>query len=173
MKLPLLLLFFLLASISEIQWGDRKLPDDASQQALTTINKRGGACWEHVIEIANRTRTDPWINVPVSASRDYVIQLAIRDLLAGTTPVEEISRRDAIINVFPNPSSGTVNFKLENAGEYRLQIYDATGKEVYSRNVFDQVIKWNTPYGGLYHYLLLKDGTRVSGSFLITKQVLL
>jgi len=61
---------------AQIQWSNRKLPDDASQRAIPTINKMGGACWEHVIEIANRTQTDPWINVPVSAGTDYVTQLA-------------------------------------------------------------------------------------------------
>lgn len=62
---------------AEIEWSNRKLPGDASQDALPTIDKSEGACWEHVIEIANRTNTDPWINVPVSASSDYVTQLAI------------------------------------------------------------------------------------------------
>jgi hypothetical protein len=61
---------------AQIQWSNRKLPDDAGQVDLPTINKMGGACWEHVIDIANRTQTDPWINVPVSASTDYVTQLA-------------------------------------------------------------------------------------------------
>jgi hypothetical protein len=60
----------------QLSWSQRKLPDDAGQVALSTIEKMGGACWEHVIEIANRTQTDPWINVPVSASSDYVTQLA-------------------------------------------------------------------------------------------------
>jgi hypothetical protein len=58
------------------EWADRKLPSDASQDRLSTIGKLGGACWEHVIDIANRTKTDPWINVPISASADYVSQLA-------------------------------------------------------------------------------------------------
>ena len=62
---------------TKIEWSNRKLPDDAGQRAIPTINKMGGACWEHVIDIANRTSTDPWINVPVSASTDYVTQLAI------------------------------------------------------------------------------------------------
>jgi hypothetical protein len=61
---------------AQLTWSQRKLPDDASQRAIPPIDKIGGACWEHVIEIANRTRTDPWINVPVSASSDYVTQLA-------------------------------------------------------------------------------------------------
>lgn len=61
---------------AQLLWSHRKLPDDASQKAIAPIDKTGGACWEHVIEIANRTRTDPWINVPVSAGTDYVTQLA-------------------------------------------------------------------------------------------------
>lgn len=58
------------------EWADRKLPTDASQRPVPTIGKNGGACWEHVIDFANRTRTDPWICVPISASTDYVTQLA-------------------------------------------------------------------------------------------------
>jgi hypothetical protein len=60
----------------QIEWVDRKLPDDASQRGIDPISKFGGACWEHVIELANRTQTDPWINVPVSASEDYIHSLA-------------------------------------------------------------------------------------------------
>ena len=61
---------------AQTQWADRKLPTDASQNGIPQIGKPVGACWEHVIELANRTQTDPWINVPVSASADYVAQLA-------------------------------------------------------------------------------------------------
>lgn len=61
---------------AQLPWSNRKLPDDASQKPMSAIDKMGGACWEHVIEIANRTQTDPWINVPVSAGTDYVTQLA-------------------------------------------------------------------------------------------------
>ena len=59
------------------EWTDRKLPTDASQSAINTIGKRGGGCWEHVIELSNRTQTDPWINIPVSATTEYITQLAI------------------------------------------------------------------------------------------------
>ncbi len=58
------------------EWTDRKLPADASQGPVPTIGKKAGACWEHVIDLANRTHTDAWINVPISASADYVTQLA-------------------------------------------------------------------------------------------------
>ncbi|MCB0395873.1 MAG: T9SS type A sorting domain-containing protein [Flavobacteriales bacterium] len=58
------------------EWVDRKLPTDASQVAVSTIGKQVGACWEDVIRLANRTQTDPWINVPISASADYITKLA-------------------------------------------------------------------------------------------------
>lgn len=58
------------------KWSERKLPTDASQSRISIIGKNGGACWEHVIELANRTKIDPWINIPVSADRDYVKKLA-------------------------------------------------------------------------------------------------
>jgi hypothetical protein len=61
---------------NQIEWVERKLPGDASQVRISTIGKNGGASWEYVIDLANRTHTDPWINVPISASTDYVTQLA-------------------------------------------------------------------------------------------------
>ena len=60
----------------ERELADRKLPTDASQNRMDAAGKKDGACWEHVIEIANRTATDPWINVPISASSAYILELA-------------------------------------------------------------------------------------------------
>jgi hypothetical protein len=81
------------------EWTDRKLLDDASQVAISTIGKREGACWEHVIDFANRTQTDPWINVPISASADYVTQLAI--LLQNTL--------DPTLNIYVESSNEVWN----------------------------------------------------------------
>ncbi len=58
------------------EWSQRKLTDDASQVAVGTIGKRGGACWEYVIDLSNRIKTAPWINIPVSATEDYITSLA-------------------------------------------------------------------------------------------------
>ena len=58
------------------EWADRGLPTHASQQRIEEIGKRAGAAWEYVIELANITNIDPWVNVPVSATTDYVRQLA-------------------------------------------------------------------------------------------------
>jgi hypothetical protein len=53
-----------------VEWADRTKPTDALQSG-----KRGVA-WEYGIELANKSKKDLWINVPVNASDDYVRQLA-------------------------------------------------------------------------------------------------
>lgn len=56
------------------RWPDRKLPQDATQ--LPWGSKQDGAAWEYVIELANVTGKDIWINIPVAADDDYIRQLA-------------------------------------------------------------------------------------------------
>ncbi|GAB4509451.1 MAG: hypothetical protein Tsb0026_09720 [Sulfuricaulis sp.] len=54
----------------QVNWVDRTLPTSATQQ------RPAGAAWEYVIELANLTGKDPWINVPDQATDHYVRQLA-------------------------------------------------------------------------------------------------
>ena len=55
------------------KWSDRHLPSDATQQSY---GNKHGIAWEYVIELANESNKDIWINIPVSADDDYVRQLA-------------------------------------------------------------------------------------------------
>jgi hypothetical protein len=59
-----------------VGWADRPTLDKKRTDAE-------GARWETVIELANTARRDPWINIPVRASDDYVRNLAtlLRDTL--------------------------------------------------------------------------------------------
>lgn len=65
------------------EWSGRKLPSDASQERIPQLGKMGGAAWEYVIRLSNEVKMDPWINIPLSATTDYVTKLAsmIRDSL--------------------------------------------------------------------------------------------
>ncbi len=58
------------------RWADRKLPADASQNSIPLIGKNGGAAWEYVIELSNLIKIDPWINIPVSATTEYITNVA-------------------------------------------------------------------------------------------------
>ncbi len=57
------------------EWADRAQLTDATWLDDATGHERG-APWETVVELANTTGLDVWINVPVAASDDYVAQLA-------------------------------------------------------------------------------------------------
>ena len=53
-----------------VDWKERAAPDDALQSSDR------GVAWEYGIMLANQTKKDLWINVPIRASDDYVKQLA-------------------------------------------------------------------------------------------------
>lgn len=53
-----------------VAWADCPKPDDATQATSR------GVAWEYVIDLANQTGKDLWINVPDRASDDYVRELA-------------------------------------------------------------------------------------------------
>ncbi len=48
-----------------------------------------GVPWEHVIALANQTQKDIWINIPVAADDDYVLQLArlLKSTLNGNSKI--------------------------------------------------------------------------------------
>ncbi|UYZ61489.1 T9SS type A sorting domain-containing protein [Hymenobacter weizhouensis] len=58
-----------------IDWADRKLPTDAIQ-AGGLGRKKEGMAWEHFIDLCNQVDKDIWVNIPVSATPNYVTQLA-------------------------------------------------------------------------------------------------
>ncbi len=58
-----------------IDWTDRKLPTDALQVAGLG-NKKEAVAWEHFIDLCNQVNKDIWVNIPVSATPNYVTQLA-------------------------------------------------------------------------------------------------
>lgn len=53
-----------------ISWSDRTSPLYYSQA------KFGGVAWEYVIDLANQTQKDIWINIPHKADDNYIQQLA-------------------------------------------------------------------------------------------------
>lgn len=66
-----------------LNWNDRRLPTDATQQSC---NAKYGVAWEYIVQLANRTGKDLWINIPVAATDDYITHLARmlkRDLKPG------------------------------------------------------------------------------------------
>ncbi|MEO8657129.1 MAG: hypothetical protein ABI693_01595 [Bryobacteraceae bacterium] len=57
-----------------LNWSDRRLITDATQQPT---GSKTGFAWEYAILLANQSGKDMWINIPVSATEDYIRQLAL------------------------------------------------------------------------------------------------
>src|SRR5512135_2417294 len=57
----------------DYNWSQRRLPTDSSQ--TDSYNGKIGVAWEDAVALANASNTDMWINIPASATNDYVLQL--------------------------------------------------------------------------------------------------
>jgi hypothetical protein len=82
-----------------VNWSDRTTPEKLRTEAYI-------AQWETVIDAANALNRDPWINVPVQASDDYVTNLAtlFRD------------RLNANLNVYVEYGNELWNFNIYDQG---------------------------------------------------------
>lgn len=105
----------------QVNWTDRIKPTDWSQYQPTTgygYQGKGGA-WEYLVELANETGKDAWINIPINASDDYVTKLA--QLLAyGSDGTNPYSSPQA------NPVYPPLNSNLRVYIEYSNEIWNAS-----------------------------------------------
>ena len=56
-----------------LEWSMRHVPTDATQ---VPYKGKYGLAWEYVVDMANATGKDIWINIPIASSDDYVRRLA-------------------------------------------------------------------------------------------------
>jgi hypothetical protein len=71
-----------------VSWDQRPRPSESLAMQHHRDGYEQGTAWLEVIQLANRTGTDPWINVPIHADDDYITQLAqlfAEELDAGLT----------------------------------------------------------------------------------------
>jgi hypothetical protein len=106
----------------EYHWNQRKLPDDPIQ-SQSFNGKRERAAWEHFIDLCNAANSDIWINVPVSASDDYVTNLA--QLLA--------TRLDASLNIYVENDN-----EIWNSAPAFIGTYHYNQDEAYDLGISDQ-----------------------------------
>ncbi|MCA9264894.1 MAG: hypothetical protein KDA60_13635 [Planctomycetales bacterium] len=71
-------------------WSQRRQPDEFIQTA--TAPAAGGVAWEHMIELANATGTDAWINVPHLVAADAVLNDTQDPDNTGDTYLRELAR---------------------------------------------------------------------------------
>jgi hypothetical protein len=82
-----------------VAWADRTTPEKLRSEAYI-------AQWETVIDAANAVNRDPWINIPVQASDEYVTNLAQLFL----------ARLNPNLNVYVEYGNELWNFSLRDQG---------------------------------------------------------
>jgi hypothetical protein len=92
------------------EWADRKQTDDASQNRIDAIGKIDGAAWEFVIALANKVQKDPWINIQLSATSEYVTRLAtmLKDSLDGSLNIY-VESSNEVWNTAPGFNQSSYN----------------------------------------------------------------
>ena len=91
-----------------------------------------------------------------------------------TSIIEEESRNS--IKVYPNPSEGNVNFKIENVGnilkDIELSIYSSLGQKVSDETISSGENEVNLSYleNGTYFYVLSYDDTPFKNGQLIIQK---
>lgn len=116
---------------NKLEWSDRRLPTDATQQR--TPQRAAGVAWEHAIEICNLTGKDMWLNIPIAATDDYIRELAT--LLRDTLKPE--------LNIYIENSNEVWNYSFGQYTYNKMGAIDEVGKgdaylndpEVRSSNV--------------------------------------
>jgi hypothetical protein len=67
--------FMFTNSLYDVTWANRPTIEN-TRAGMTPAGGSPGKPWERVIELANATNTDAWINVPVKADATYYVELA-------------------------------------------------------------------------------------------------
>lgn len=106
---------------SQVNWSDRVLPTAPSfNRHPSGYGWQGtGGPWEHVIELANETGKDAWINLPLKATDAYVRNVAL--LFAyGSDGVNPYSSPQA------NPVYPPLNPNLKLYVEYSNEVWNSS-----------------------------------------------
>ena len=94
---------------AEVDWAERKRADFALQGGNAV--HRESVCWEHYIQLANQSNLDIWVNVPISASQDYVTGLAqlLKDSLDPQLNIYVENDNEIWNTAFPFSNTNTYN----------------------------------------------------------------
>jgi hypothetical protein len=102
---------------TQTNWSDRPLPTWASFQRNPGGVGIGGP-WEHVIQLANETRKDAWINIPINATDAYIKNVALM-FAYGSDGVNPYTSPQA------NPVYPPLNANLKVYVEYSNEVWNS------------------------------------------------
>jgi hypothetical protein len=135
----------------EYHWDQRKLPEDIIQ-SQPFMGKRERAAWEHFIDLCNAANADIWINVPISASDDYVTSLA--QLLA--------IRLDESLNIYVENDNEIWNSAPAFIGTYQYNLAEANDLGITEQeNIARRAVELAGLFAGVFGQNEINNRVRV------------
>ena len=97
------------------------------------------ADWHEV----SQTRIGVWSvgNIIVENIQPGEYTLAVWDKQIVGSP--EIEAKEDIVNIYPNPSKGKLNFEFPQKGKYMVMLYDSSGKQIDKFQINARKGSWN------------------------------
>ncbi len=135
----------------EYHWDQRKLPGDPIQ-SQPFMGKRERAAWEHFLDLCNAANADIWINVPISASDDYVTSLA--QLLA--------TRLDESLNIYVENDNEIWNSAPAFFGTYQYNLAEANDLGITEQeNIARRAVELASLFAGVFGQNEINNRVRV------------
>ncbi len=157
-------------------WGknsDGQLGNGSFVSSLVAVQATGittgsaiAAGYGHALAILNNGTTWAWgrgANGQLGNGATAKSTVPVQVNVCGATGVEEYSK-NSTISVFPNPSTGLFNVKLNSNSDSSIEIINTLGQTVYSESVFteNQIINLQHLQSGLYSVKIYENGKFVS-----------
>lgn len=106
--------------------------------------------------------------VRITDSNGCVYMYSAGYAYTNTTSVAELSAAD-LIHVYPNPTSGEINFEIRYEGEFATALYDPSGRQIATGNNQKKLDLSNYPNGLYLLKIQTADGQNAQQKILLTR----
>lgn len=157
---------------------DKSDPSLATASATTAVFVPTASQWR-----AETVDMTPYVGqqhvmVKIVAVSGYGNNLYVDDVNLTTAVGIHENTTETAVEIYPNPvnDAANVNINLANAGEVSLEVYNAFGQIVYTRNLGNMAAgQYNTTFNGsdlnsgLYYMNVIIDGARIVKKFSVAR----
>ncbi len=117
--------------------------------------------------------------IPAEQSPNRTALLVVTYEVSGSVVVFELgdmvpssvndNKITSSVRTYPNPSNGTVRFKLNNSSDAELEIYNSLGEMIYTESFNSETVVSEDilNISGVYYYSVQNNGVRTSGKVIV------
>jgi hypothetical protein len=114
-----------------------------------------------------------YTTLEISASNISTRYLPVTMHVYNNVGIQNQRINDPVVSIFPNPFSSLVTFNLKGrtGSQYRIEIFNESGKQVLAKTMTlkdtNQSFDWHSEYPGIYYYRILSNGVNITSGKLV------